>query len=176
MTAGLLQHPLAGSGEDDPAAEGVSLEGGPGDGLARAPVRRRASLARGQRSRAVHRHVDQDGRRNDVVHQPELPRLRGPDRPASEDEVEGGLEADEPREPLGAARAGEQPELHLGKPELGTGSVRRHAAPAGQRPLQAPAEAGAVDGGHDGLGEEGQPIEPVLPLVRGALSIGRAPE
>ena len=122
------------------------------------------------------RDVDQDGLGNDLVHQAELARLRGPDRVPGQDEVEGGLDADEPRQPLGAAGAREEAELHLGEPELGPGRVRGHPAPAGQRPFQAPAEAGPVDGGDHRLGEEGESIEPVLSLAGGLLAVGDGAE
>jgi hypothetical protein len=128
-------------------------------------VSRGQLLAGGERPGALHRHVDQDRLGHHLVHQAELPGLRRADGLAGQNEIERRLGADEPRQPLRATRAGEEPELHLGEPELGTGSVRRDAPAAGQRPLQSTPEAGAMDGRDDGLGKEGQSIESVLPLA-----------
>src|SRR5262249_4317769 len=63
---------------------------------------------------------------------------------------EGLGEADEPRQALRAADAGEETELHLGEAEHGLGIVAAHPRAATERELEAAAQAGAVDGGDDG--------------------------
>src|SRR6185369_10161462 len=79
----------------------------------------------------------EDGGRNDVVHQAQLPGLRGADRLPGEDEVQSGLEPDELRQALGAARARKEAELDLGEPELvrdASEATRPRQASAHSRP------------------------------------------
>ncbi len=85
-----------------------------------------------------------------VVHQAEAPRLAGVHLPAGEDEVESVGHADQARQALGAAEAGEEAELHLGEAELRLRVLGRDAALAGQGELEATAEAGAMDRGDGG--------------------------
>ena len=68
-------------------------------------------------------------------------------------------DADEARQPLRAAGAGDEAELHLGQAELRLRVVGGDAVVAGERPLEAAAQAGAVDGGHHRLREALQPVE-----------------
>jgi hypothetical protein len=68
---------------------------------------------------------------------------------AGEHEGERLLGPDQPRQALGAAGAGQQPELHLGQAHGRLG--RGHPVVAAQGHLEAAAEGGAVDGGDDGL-------------------------
>ena len=67
---------------------------------------------------------------------------------------------------------GNEPELHLGQAELGLGMVGGDAVVAGERQLEPGAEAGAVDGGDDRLGQRLDPAHHLLPLE--AQPLGRA--
>ena len=96
--------------------------------------------------------VDLLGRQH-LVDQPDRQGLLGLDEPPREDHVLGPARADEPREALGAARAGDDAQQHLGlaehrvlggEPEVGG---QRQLAPATQRV--------AVDRGDHGLGDAG---------------------
>src|SRR5581483_6580663 len=66
-------------------------------------------------------------------------------------DVLGAAEADEPRQPLRPARAGDHPEPDLRQPELGV--VGGDAEVAGERELEPDAEAVAAQAGDDGLRE-----------------------
>jgi hypothetical protein len=69
---------------------------------------------------------------------------------AAHDHLKGLLRADHARQPLRAARTGQEAQLHLGQAEAR--ALHAHAVVAGQRHLEAAAESRAVDGGDDGLG------------------------
>ena len=69
---------------------------------------------------------------------------------ARDDHVQRRLQADQPRQALRAARAGQQAQLHLGQAERGVG--QGHAVVAAQGQFQPAAQAHAGDGGHHGLG------------------------
>jgi hypothetical protein len=71
-------------------------------------------------------------------------RLLGVHHPAGEDQVLGPRRADQPGQPLGAARAGDEAELDLGLAELGV--VGDDPPVAGQRQLAAAAERVPGDG------------------------------
>ena len=64
---------------------------------------------------------------------------------AFEHRLQRGLDADQPRQALGAAAAGEQAQLHFRQAELGLGAVDGDAVVAGQRQFQSAAERGAVE-------------------------------
>src|SRR5262249_60052868 len=87
----LLQQLLARLGEEQPAPERVSLQRRSGHGLPRTAAWRRNALPLGERPRSLDRHVDEDGLRDDLVHHPELPGLRGADGLPGEDELQPGL-------------------------------------------------------------------------------------
>src|SRR5581483_12077478 len=76
-------------------------------------------------------------------------RLRRAYKIAGADHVERRLGADEPRQALRAARAGNDPELHLRQAHLRR--RQRHAVMAAERHFEAAAERGAVDRGDGGL-------------------------
>ena len=78
----------------------------------------------------------------------------------------------EPGQPLAAAGAGDQAELHLGETELGLGMVGGDAVGAGERELEAAAETGAVDRGDDRLGQGLDPAHHLLPLEAQPLRFG----
>jgi len=75
-------------------------------------------------------------------------------------------QADQARQALRAAGAGQEAELHLGQAELRLARGRGHAVVAGQRDLQAAAEAAAVDGGDHRLREGLQAVHDRLASAR----------
>ncbi len=77
---------------------------------------------------------------------PSLQRLAGLHRPRGADHVERRLHPHQPRQPLGAAGAGDDAELRLRQAEPGARVVGGDAPGAGDRPLQPAAQADAVDG------------------------------
>ena len=91
-------------------------------------------------------HVAVDNR----VDQADLARLRRANRLAGQHQVQRRREPDQPRQPLGAAGAGDDAERDLGHREL---RARRRDAPvATQRRLHARAHRRSVDGRDDGHG------------------------
>src|SRR5208282_4298335 len=80
---------------------------------------------------------------------------------ARDHHVERARLPDEPREPLGAAGAGEDAERDLGETDL-AGVLRHHAEVGGERDLEPPADAVAVDGGDDDLGGARELVERLL--------------
>jgi hypothetical protein len=76
---------------------------------------------------------------HEVVDQAQRERALRPHRPAREDQVERRLQPDAPRQPLRAAHARDEAELHLGERERGLGRVGGHAPRAGEGELQAAA-------------------------------------
>ncbi len=106
-------------------------------------------LRRRQRQRALGREQARNTERVvehrllDAVQQPDVQRLAGLDQPAGQDQLLGDPDRGRPREPDGAAPAGNDPEVDLGLAEL---RVRRRVAEiAGKRQLAAAAESEAVD-------------------------------
>src|SRR5262249_23656714 len=93
-----------------------------------------SNLARLVDSRVVHR-----------VHKADPQRLRGTDDAARQDQVLRDAEAADPRQALGPAPAGDDPEVDLGLAELRAG--RRVAQVARERELAAAAEREPVDRG-----------------------------
>ena len=130
----------------------------------------------GQRERRLARHREQDRRRHHLVDDPGLLRLRRPEGAAGQDQVEGPGETDEPGHALRPAGPGEEAELHLGKPESRPRVVRGHAVAAGQRGLEAAAQAGAVDGRDHRHAHALEAIEHGLPRARQGLALERAPD
>ena len=84
-----------------------------------------------------------------LVDDSELQRLLGADVLPREDHVEPVREPDLARKSLGAARPGDQSQLHLGKAEDRFRMIGRDAVATGKGRLESPAEAGAMDGGDD---------------------------
>ena len=111
-------------------------------------------------------------RGTDLVHQAEAQRLGGALALAGENHVERRPQADQPRQPLTAARAGDQPELHFGQAELGLGVVGGDPVVAGEGQLQAAAETGAVDRRDDRLGQGLDPAHHLLSLEAQPLRLG----
>ena len=110
------------------------------------------SRARGWGDSAVagELHASSPGLRRPRGRAAGFPQIGGPYRLAAQDHLDRPRGADQPRQSLGAARARDQPQLHLGQPELrvcaGDSVVR------GQRELEAAAETATGDRGDDGLG------------------------
>ena len=99
----------------------------------------------GEPARPGQRGVEQFVVLDHAVDEPELERLLGDDRIADEVHLERLVRADQPRQPLRAAEAGDDPELDLRLAEQRR--ARRDAHVAGHRELAAAAEGEAVDGG-----------------------------
>ncbi len=104
-----------------------------------------------------------------LVDDAQTERLLGAFDLAREDDVERRAGADQPGEPLAAARPRENTELHLGEAELGPGMIGRHAVPASEGELEPAAEARAVDPDGDRLGEARHPAQHFLALGREPL-------
>jgi hypothetical protein len=94
---------------------------------------------------------------HDLVDQADLQRLVRPDRIAAHDHGQRLGHPDHARQPLGAARARQDAELHLGQAEAR--GLHAHAVVAGQRHLEPAAQRGAVDRGHHRLGRALDQIE-----------------
>ena len=83
----------------------------------------------------------------------------------------------QPREPLGAAGAGNDPEVHFGLPHVGARD--RHAVVAGHRELEAAAERMTVNGGDErflGVFQLFQPCVHRLRAFEGLLARLQLPE
>ena len=103
----------------------------------------------GELARPGQRGVEQLVVGHQAVDEPELVGLLGADRVADRVHLERLGRADQPRQPLGAAEAGDDPEVDLGLAE--GGAVGGQADVAGHRDLAAAAEREPVDrrDGHD---------------------------
>ena len=99
-----------------------------------------------------------------LVHDAELLGPRRAHGIAAHDHLEGGLGADQARQPLRAAGARQEAELDLGQPHLPRGDG--DAIVTGQTDLEPAAERRAVNGGHHGLGAR-------FDLLEHAVQIGR---
>src|SRR5216683_272167 len=86
---------------------------------------------------------------HDLVDEPDPECLVGADGAAADHHLQALLDAHHARQPLRAARAGQNPQLHLGQTEAG--ALHADAVVTGERDLETAAEGRAVDGGHDGL-------------------------
>ena len=112
--------------------------------------------------------------RDDRIDEAELKGAAGVDRLAEDAQIEGGLEANQPRQALGAAGARDQAELHFGLAEarVGVGD----AIVAGEGQLETAAEGGAVKRHDDGLGRVLDLIEERIEVDHRALAGNDAPE
>ena len=93
--------------------------------------------------RRARRRVGEVRRRHDVGDEAERVGALRADAPPGEDQLLGDGDAGDARQPLGAARARDDPQPHLRQPELG--GVGGDAEVAGERQLEPAAERGAVD-------------------------------
>ena len=114
--------------------------------------------------------LDQPIRRDGVEDQPDRRGLLGRDRLAGGDHLDGRIQADQPRQPLGAAPAGDQADLDLGQTDLRVRRCRGEAVVHRQDQLGPAAQAIAVD---QGDGRERQLAEAVENLVAGSQGPGR---
>jgi hypothetical protein len=103
---------------------------------------------RGRRHRPVVDHAVEEAAVLQLLRRPRL---------AAGHQGMGGGQADQPRQPLGAARAGDQAQRDLGQAHACAGPP--HAGVTGQRQLQAAAERHAVDGRDHRLGAGLDPFE-----------------
>ena len=106
----------------------------------------------------------------DVEDEADRHRLRGVDRVAGEDHLGARMTPDAAREPLGAAEAGDDPEVHLGLAEPGL--LARVDEVAGERELAAAAEREAV---HRGDGRDRQRARAARGTPCARLREARAP-
>ena len=86
----------------------------------------------------------------DLIDQPQFQRLLGIEGIAGQDGLHGRLRADQARQALRAAAAGQKAQLDFRQPQLGF--RRGHPVMAMECKLQAAAEGDAIDGGHHRLG------------------------
>ena len=103
---------------------------------------------------------------------PGLERLARPKPFALQDHFQRPPQADDARQPLRAAPAGQQTEPHFGQAELRVRPVEDEAVIAGQGKLETPAETGAVDRGQSRHGQRGELVEEALALGRQGLGRG----
>ena len=182
MPLRLLEELLPGLPEEDLAPQevllqGQLLQGGLGILLQLVHHAGRGGsqpLAVGEREGPGPRDLQQERRRDRLVHQPDGERLLRLHRLAGQDEVERGGDAHEAGQALGAAGAGDHAQLHLGEAELGLPVVRDHPVVTGHGPLEPAAQAGAVDGRDHRLRVPLQPVEAGLPVAGEPLGLGGA--
>ena len=92
---------------------------------------------------------------------------------AREHHREGLLDADEARQQLGAAAAGQQAEHHLGQGQARLFMVGRDAVGAGQGHLQAAAHGRPVDGRHRRRVEGADPLDERMALIGESADLRR---
>ena len=85
----------------------------------------------------------------------------------------GRVEADQPREPLRAATAGQQAEADLGKAETRLGIVAGDPVMAGERQFQPAPERRTIEGGGDGLAGRFHVTQKLVPLQHPAVDMLR---
>ena len=173
MPSGLPQHLFARRAEHQAAAERVAVEQPRHDAA--------ATFASGppparQPPRRVEGDIPQNGRVDQLVHDPHPERLLGGFDLAGEDDVECRARADQPGQSLAATGAGQDAELHFGETELGLGVVGRDAVVARERELEPASETRAMDPHGDGLGEARHAVEQLLPVGGEPLGFGRSGE
>ena len=122
------------------------------------------------------------GVRHDLVGEPDRQRLGGGHLPAGEDQVLRLRRADQPRQPLRAARAGDDAEQDLRLADLR--ALAEHPEVGAQREFEPAAERVAGDGRDDRLGDVRDDVERGLERGRplghlgdpsGAISLMSAP-
>src|SRR5256712_2375331 len=173
MASGLLLHLLPRRAEHEPPSQRVAVEQPAAEStppLALRPPATRHATGGGEGD------ILQDRRVHELVHDAEAERLPGGLDLPGEDDVERGARTDQSRQPLAAARAGEDPELPLRAAELGLGVIGGHAVAAGERELEPAAEASAVNPHGHRLGEARHALEQVLTVGREALRLRGARE
>ena len=111
------------------------------------------------------------GRGNNLVDEPDPQCFVGFYLPAGEQDIEGDTLADEPRQPLRAGVAGNDPEVDLGLTEARRIGCQSHRAR--HRQLAASAERETVDRGDHGLAHVFDQIENVLAPDRVFLPLCR---
>ena len=134
-----------------------------------------ASGQRSVRENRLHhrrRRRQQLGGGHDAIHQPDAKRFLRVDHFAGEQQLQRAALADEARQPLRAAVAWHESELHLGLTELR--GLRRDANVARHRELAAAAEREAIHGGDHRLGRRLEATKHVLAALRERLRRDRA--
>ena len=101
----------------------------------------------------------EDGRVYDLVKEPGASRAAGVQPPAIENQVERPLQADQPRQSLGASASRQQAEVDLRLAEAHARQVGGHAVIARQRQLEAASQRCAVDCRHGGTRQPRQLFE-----------------
>ena len=105
--------------------------------------------------------------RNDFIHQPDAVRFLRGNHFAGKKNLHGESRADQPRQPLRAAVAGNESELHFGLAELCVLAGQAHGA--GHGDLASAAQREAVDAGDHRLAQVLDQIERGLAFVRVSL-------
>jgi hypothetical protein len=154
----LVQRQGAGGHRLDTAMRGEQMAlalpqplGGPGErrriGRRRQrPGAARRKAARDHRIGGFDRGIARRGR-DHPIDKPHIPRRGRADSPARGDKVERGGNTDQPRCALGSARAGDDPERHLGKAKHHP--VDGHPCMGGKRHLKPAAQGDAVQDRHN---------------------------
>jgi hypothetical protein len=148
VTAGLLEDLFARLAIDQPAAGRGPVQHQSGQTATRFSP---GQAVPGEPVRRGHGNLAQDAARNDLIHEAQAEGLRGTLAPAGENHVQSGARTDEAGEPLAPAGARDEPELHLGEPELGLGMIGGDPVMTGKRQLQASAETSTMDRRDDRL-------------------------
>src|SRR5690348_6534661 len=165
----LRQDSLPGAAEHEPPAEGIPIEQPAGEPTgapsARSPPKRHTL-------RRCDRDVLEDCMRYQLVDDPQAECLLGRLDLPGEDHVERRARADQPRQALAPARAGEDAELDFRKTDLRTRVIRGDAVAAGERKLEPAAEACTVDPHRDRLREARDALQQLLSLGREPLGLG----
>ncbi len=116
-------------------------------------------------------------RRHRIIDQADPARLAGVDAPAGQHHLQGRQWPDQLGQADSSAEAGMNPQLYLGKTELGFRGVRGDPVAAGKRQLQASPQAEAVNETHGGEGESFETFEYPLAALderQGLPFIGQA--
>jgi len=170
MALRLLQHPLPCLGKQDRPAGRRLLQ----QAVGQSPASTSAAP-----SRSLQRHgpgaIIQRTRRNRFVDESDPLRLAGVDRPARQNEPERFLQPDQAGQAGRAAESGNDAEPDLGQPDPCLGSIAREPVAARQDHLGPATQAGAVDGGDGGHGQQLEPPEDALTFAarcRAALRVG----
>ncbi len=113
----------------------------------------------GERKSLAPRRRDQPIRRHQFIHQAQVQGFARRNRLAAEQHAQAGGGADQARQPLRTASAGQQAQFDFRQPQLDRWIVSDHTGVAGHANFKSPAQRQAVDGGDEGLGTQLQPPE-----------------